>query len=68
MNIDKSMMPSYDDFSQNPSHLYQLKQERLQGLLSQSNMQNMQQMAGNGAQPQTAMPVDQSQRWSNNNG
>lgn len=52
-------MPSYDDFNQNPTHLYQLKQERLQNLLSQQNFMNIQQPAPVGGQ------VSQSQRWSN---
>lgn len=52
-------MPSYDDFNQNPTHLYQLKQERLQNMLGQVNLMNMQQPAPTGSQ------VNQSQRWAN---
>lgn len=54
-------MPSYDDFNQNPTHLYQLKQERLQNLLNQQNFMNIQQMQ----QPNvpTGNAVKQSDRW-----
>lgn len=52
-------MPSYDDFSQNPTHLYQLKQERLQRLLGQAQLQNMQQPMP------TANTANQSERWGN---
>lgn len=59
-NITREQMPSYDDFNQNPSHLYQLKQERLQRLLQvQMNPQAINQQQPN-VQAQT-----QSERWSN---
>lgn len=60
-NIDRTMMPSYDDFNQNPTHLYQLKQERLQGLLNQQNMQALMQQQS----IPTGNAVPQSERWSN---
>lgn len=59
VNITKEMMPSYDDFSQNPTHLYQLKQERLQRLLGQAQIQNIQQPMP------TANTANQSERWGN---
>lgn len=67
INIDKSMMPSYDDFTKNPTHLYQLKQERLQNLLGASQMMqpNTNAMQNNMSNLQSPQ---QSQRWENNNG
>lgn len=64
INIDRSMMPSYDDFGKNPTHLYQLKQERLQGLLNQQNMQTLMQQQS----IPTGNAVNQSNRWANNEG
>lgn len=58
--ISRDMMPSYDNYEQNPTHLYQLKQERLQGLL-QANMQQIQQPQ---MQPQP-QATTQSGRWNN---
>lgn len=33
-NIGREQMPSFDDFNKNPTHLMNMKQERLQRLLN----------------------------------
>ena len=60
-NIDKTMMPSYDDFTKSPDHLYQRKQERLRGLLSTGQMPLPLQQPGQGQ----VQSVSQSERWAN---
>lgn len=56
--ISRDQMPSYMDFKQNPSHLYQLKQERLQNLLTAQPVQMQQPTIQN-------TNVQQSERWNN---
>lgn len=60
-NIGREQMPSYDDFRNNPTHLTQLKQERLQKLLAANNMMQMQQAQIPQTQP-TSGGVQQTSR------
>lgn len=47
-NIGREQMPSYDDFTKNPTHLMNMKQERLQRLLNTAPL--MQQPASTSSQ------------------